>query len=153
MVRASRAGAGAVVTKSFNRKGREGYRNPSFIEVPGGYFYALGIPNPGMGEMREEVAAVSKAGGPGIASGFGFDAEEFAEAASKGEEGGAIAIELKVSCPHVREGGVEIGQRAEMVSEGTRAGNARVKVPVIVKLTPNVANIQEIAKAAESAGA
>src|SRR2546427_5619274 len=153
MIRASRAGAGGVVTKSFNRKGREGYRNPSFIEVPGGYLNALGIPNPGMDEMREEVAAVSKAGVPVIASVFGFDEEEFAEAASKGEEGGAIAIELNVSCPHVREVGVEIGQRAEMVAEVTRAVKARVKLPVIVKLTPNVANIQEIAKAAEGAGA
>ncbi|HEV2118869.1 MAG TPA: dihydroorotate dehydrogenase [Candidatus Bathyarchaeia archaeon] len=153
MVRASRAGAGAVVTKSFNRKGREGYRNPSFIEVPGGYLNALGIPNPGMDEMREEVAGVAKAGVPVIASVFGFDAEEFAEAASKGEEGGAIAIELNVSCPHVREVGVEIGQRAEMVSEVTRAVKASVKLPVLVKLTPNVADIQEIARAAEGAGA
>ena len=153
MVRASRAGAGAVVTKSFNRKGREGYRNPSFIEVPGGYLNALGIPNPGMDEMQEEVAGVAKAGVPVIASVFGFDADEFAQAAMKGEQGGAIAIELNVSCPHVREVGVEIGQRAEMVSEVTRAVKARVKLPVIVKLTPNVANIQEIARAAEAAGA
>src|SRR5712692_8965176 len=99
MVRAARAGAGAVVTKSFNRKGREGYRNPSFIEVPGGYLNALGIPNPGMDEMREEVAAVSKAGVPVIASVFGFDAEEFADAARMAEQGGAVAIELNVSCP------------------------------------------------------
>src|SRR3989449_8263350 len=106
MVRASRAGAGAVVTKSFNRKGREGYRNPSFIEVPGGYLNALGIPNPGMDEMREEVAAVAKAGVPVIASGFGFDAEEFAAAASRGGEGGAIAIEMNRSCPPCREAGV-----------------------------------------------
>src|SRR5690348_959113 len=153
MVRASRAGAGGVVTKSFNRKGREGYRNPSFIEVPGGYLNALGIPNPGMEEMREEVASVVKAGVPVIASVFGFDGEEFADAAAKGEEGGAIAVELNVSCPHVREVGVEIGQRAEMVAEVTRAVKSRVKLPVFVKLTPNVANIQEIARAAEDAGA
>ncbi|HZY47294.1 MAG TPA: dihydroorotate dehydrogenase [Candidatus Bathyarchaeia archaeon] len=153
MVRASRAGAGAVVTKSFNRKGREGYRNPSFIEVSGGFLNALGIPNPGMEEMAHEVASVSRAGIPIIASVFGFDADEFADAAAKGEEGGAVAIELNVSCPHVREVGVEIGQRAEMVSEVTSAVRVRVKLPVIVKLTPNVTNIQEIARAAERAGA
>lgn len=153
MVRASRGGAGAVVTKSFNRKGREGYRNPSFIEVQGGYLNALGIPNPGMEEMREEIISVSKAGVPVIASVFGFDAEEFAEAASKGEEGGAVGIELNVSCPHVKEVGVEIGQRAEMVYEVTKAVRSRVKLPVLVKLTPNVANVQEIARAAERAGA
>ena len=153
MIRAGRAGAGAVVTKSFNRKGREGYRNPSFIEVPGGFLNALGIPNPGMQEMREEVEAVSKAHVPVIASVFGFDAEEFADAAWMGEQGGAVAIELNVSCPHVREVGVEIGQRAEMVAEVTRAVKGKVRVPVLVKLSPNVTSISEIAKAAETAGA
>src|SRR5207245_11562851 len=92
MVRASRAGAGGVVTKSFNRKGREGYRNPSFIEVPGGFLNALGIPNPGMKEMREEVRTVAKAGVPAVASVFGFDANEVAAAAVLGEEDGAVPV-------------------------------------------------------------
>ncbi len=153
MVRAARAGAGAVVTKSFNRNGREGYRNPSFIEVPGGFLNALGIPNPGMEEMRGEVNAVSKAGVPVIASVFGFDAGEFADAAAVGEEGGAVAIELNVSCPHVKEVGVEIGQRPSMVAEVTKVVKDRVRVPVIVKLTPNVTSIQEVAGAAERSGA
>lgn len=153
MIRAARAGAGAVVTKSFNRNGREGYRNPSFIEVPGGFLNALGIPNPGMNEMFEEVRAVSNAGVPVIASVFGFDAEEFAEAAARGEDGGAVAVELNVSCPHVKEVGVEIGQRPGIVREVTRAVRRKIGVPVIVKLTPNVTSIQEIAIAAEEAGA
>ncbi len=153
MIRASRAGAGGVVCKSFNRNGREGYRNPSFIEVPGGFLNALGIPNPGMEEMREEVRAVSKAGVPIIASVFGFDAEEFAAAAAMGEKGGAIAIELNVSCPHVKEVGVEIGQRPKVVAEVTQAVKNRVRVPVFVKLSPNVTDVTEVAKAAQSAGA
>jgi dihydroorotate dehydrogenase (NAD+) catalytic subunit len=153
MIRAARAGAGAVVTKSFNRNGREGYRNPSFIEVRGGFLNALGIPNPGMTEMREEVRAVSRAGVPVIASVFGFDSDEFVEAAAMGESGGASAIELNVSCPHVKEVGVEIGQRPSIVGEVTRAVKQRVKVPVFVKLTPNVTSIVEIAEAAERAGA
>src|SRR5881628_515293 len=153
MIRASRAGAAAVVTKSFNRKGREGYRNPSFIEVQSGLLNALGIPNPGMEEMREEVEVASKQGVPVIASVFGFDAEEFAESAVMGEKGGAIAVELNVSCPHVREVGVEIGQRPKVVAEVTHAVKSRVHVPVFVKLSPNVTDIAEVAKAAESAGA
>ena len=153
MIRASRAGAGAVVSKSFNVKGREGYRNPSFIEVQGGFLNALGIPNPGMEEMREEVETASKAGVPVIASVFGFDAEEFAAAAAMGEKGGAIAVELNVSCPHVREVGVEIGQRAKVVAEVTQAVKGRVRIPVFVKLSPNVTDITEVAKAAQSAGA
>ena len=153
MVRASRAGAGAVVSKSFNIKGREGYRNPSFIEVPGGFLNALGIPNPGMEEMREEIQMASKAGVPVIASVFGFDAEEFASAAEMGEKGGAIAVELNVSCPHVKEVGVEIGQRPKVVAEVTRTVKARVRIPVFVKLSPNVTDITEVAKAVRDAGA
>jgi dihydroorotate dehydrogenase (NAD+) catalytic subunit len=153
MIRAARAGAGAVITKSFNRKGREGYHNPSFIEVHGSYLNALGIPNPGMLEMKEEIAHVRKAGVRLIASVFGFDAEEFAEAASTGEQAGAMAIELNVSCPHVEEVGIEIGQSAQRVGEVVRAVKKRVRIPVIAKLTPNVTSIQEIAKAAEAAGA
>ena len=153
LIRVSRAGAGAVVSKSFNRKGREGYRNPSFIEVQSGFLNALGIPNPGMEEMREEVEVASKQGVQVIASVFGFDAEEFAEAAVMGERGGAIAVELNVSCPHVKELGVEIGQRPKVVAEVTQAVKNRVNIPVFVKLSPNVTDITEVARAAEGAGA
>jgi len=153
LIRVSRAGAGAVVSKSFNRNGREGYRNPSFIEVQGGFLNALGIPNPGMEEMREEVEFASRQGVQVIASVFGFDAEEFAESAVMGEKGGAIAVELNVSCPHVKEVGVEIGQRPKVVAEVTQAVKNRVHIPVFVKLSPNVTDITEVARAAESAGA
>ena len=153
LIRVSRAGAGAVVSKSFNRKGREGYRNPSFIEVHGGFLNALGIPNPGMEEMREEVETASRQRVPVIASVFGFDAEEFAESAMMGESGGAIAVELNVSCPHVKEVGVEIGQRPKVVAEVTQTVKSRVHVPVFVKLSPNVTDITEVARAAEGAGA
>jgi len=153
MIRASRAGAGAVVSKSFNVKGREGYRNPSFIEVQGGFLNALGIPNPGMEEMREEVETASKMGVSVIASVFGFDAQEFAAAAVMGEKGGAIAVELNVSCPHVKEVGVEIGQRPRVVAEITQTVKSRVRIPVFVKLSPNVTDITEVARAAQGAGA
>jgi len=153
MIRASRAGAGAVVSKSFNVKGREGYRNPSFIEVQGGFLNALGIPNPGMEEMREEVETASKMGVSVIASVFGFDAQEFAAAAVMGEKGGAIAVELNVSCPHVKEVGVEIGQRPRVVAEVTQTVKSRVRIPVFVKLSPNVTDITEVARAAQGAGA
>ncbi len=153
LIRVSRAGAGAVVSKSFNRKGREGYRNPSFIEVQSGFLNALGIPNPGMEEMREEVEVASRQGVQVIASVFGFDAEEFAESAVMGEKGGAIAVELNVSCPHVKELGVEIGQRPKVVAEVTQAVKNRVHIPVFVKLSPNVTDITEVARAAEGAGA
>src|SRR3989442_15665416 len=137
MIRAGRAGAGAVITKSFNRKGREGYRNPSFIEVHGSYLNALGIPNPGMEEMKGEIADVRKAGVKVIASVFGFDAEEFAEAASEGEQAGALAVELNVSCPHVEEFGIEFGQRPRRIGEAEKAETSEGMNPVIHTLIPN----------------
>src|SRR5256886_3393763 len=106
-----------------------------------------------MEEMREEVETASKKGAPVIASVFGFDAEEFADSAMMGEKGGAIAVELNVSCPHVKEVGVEIGQRPKVVAEVTQTVKSLVHVPVFVKLSPNVTDIAEVAKAAESAGA
>src|SRR5207237_9209760 len=84
---------------------------------------------------------------------FGVDAEEFDECAVVGEKGGAIAVELKVSCPHVKEVGVEIGQRPKVVAEVTQTVKSRVRVPVFVKLSPNVTDITEVARAAERAGA
>ncbi len=153
MVRAARSGAGAVITKSFNRNGREGYHNPSFVQVHGGYLNALGIPNPGMEEMRDEISAVRKAGVRVIASVFGFDDQEYSDAAKVAEEAGALAVELNVSCPHVEEVGIEIGQSPRRVGEVVKAVKRSVGVPVIVKLTPNVTSIQQIGKAAEAAGA
>jgi len=70
-----------------------------------------------------------------------------------GEKGGAIAVELNVSCPHVKELGVEIGQRPKVVAEVTQAVKNRVHIPVFVKLSPNVTDITEVARAAEGAGA
>jgi len=70
-----------------------------------------------------------------------------------GERGGAIAVELNVSCPHVKEVGVEIGQRPKVVAEVTQTVKSRVHVPVFVKLSPNVTDITEVARAAEDAGA
>src|SRR5204863_8689143 len=114
---------------------------PAIIEVDGRFLKALGIPNPGMDGIREEVETASKQRVSVIASVFGFDAEEFAESAMMGERGGAIAVELNVSCPHVKEVGVEIGQRPNVVAEVTQAVKNRVHIPVFVKLSPNITDI------------
>src|SRR5947209_20438823 len=105
-----------------------------------------------MEEMREEVETASRQRVPVIASVFGFDAEEFAESAMMGERGGAIAVELNVSCPHVKEVGVEIGQRPKVVAEVTQTVKSRGHIPVFVKLSPNVTDISEVAQATDSEG-
>ncbi|MEM3429851.1 MAG: dihydroorotate dehydrogenase [Candidatus Bathyarchaeia archaeon] len=146
-------GAGALVTKSFSIRVREGYPGPVIVEVPCGYLNSMGLPNPGVDEMRNVIVEAKKCGVPVIASIFGFDEDEYGDAAAASMEAGADAIELNVSCPHVSEVGVEIGRKPDIVSRVTSKAKSRFKGPVIVKLSPNVTDIVEIAKAAANGGA
>ena len=147
------AGAGAVVTKSVGLKPREGYPNPTVVQVECGLLNAVGLPNPGIHHFSEEIREAKEAGVPIIVSVYGYSSEEFAEVAKVATEAGADALELNVSCPHVEETGAEIGSDPELVAEVVREVKKKVDKPVFVKLTPNVANIAEIAKAAVEAGA
>jgi dihydroorotate dehydrogenase (NAD+) catalytic subunit len=148
-------GAGAVVTKSVGLKRREGYSNPTIVQVACGLLNAMGLPNPGVEEFMKEVEEVKQSGtyAPIIVSIYGFSVSEFAEVAKVAAEAGADALELNVSCPHVRETGAEIGQNPDLVAEVVGKVKKGVKKPVFVKLTPNVVNIVEVAKAAVKAGA
>jgi len=148
-------GAGAVVTKSIGLKPRVGYANPAVVQVNCGLLNALGLPNPGAKDFAEEIKELKKDGlsVPIIASVFGFSSEEFAKAASILARAGADAVELNVSCPHVKKTGSEIGQSPTLVAEVVERVKSAVDKPVIVKLTPNVADIVEVAKAGVKAGA
>jgi len=147
------AGAGAVVTKSLGLKPREGYPNPTVVQVDCGLLNAMGLPNPGIHHFGEEIREVKETGVPVIASIYGFSSEEFAKAAEVAVKIGADALELNVSCPHVEETGAEIGSDPELVAEVVKKVKTKVDKPVFVKLTPNVADIGEVAKAAVEAGA
>lgn len=147
------AGAGAVVTKSLGLKPREGYPNPTVVQVDCGLLNAMGLPNLGVHHFGEEIKEVKETGVPVIVSIYGFSSEEFAKAAEVAVTVGADALELNVSCPHVEETGAEIGSDPELVTEVVRKVKNKVDKPVFVKLTPNVANIVEVAKAAVEAGA
>jgi len=148
-------GAGAVVTKSVGLKPREGYLNPALVQVNCGLLNAMGLPNPGVREFVEEIKEVKqvRVDVPIIVSVFGFSAEEFAKTARVAAKAGADALELNVSCPHVKKTGSEIGQSPSLVAEVVKKVKGVVDKPVIVKLTPNVADIGEIAKAGVKAGA
>jgi len=153
---AVKQGAGAVVSKSVGLKPRSGYGNPAVFQVDDcGLLNAMGLPNPGAKHFAREIGDFKKDGlrAPIIASVFGFSAEEFTEAAQILVKGGADAVELNVSCPHVRKTGSEIGQSLRLVSEVVKRVKRAVKKPVFVKLTPNVADIAEVAEAAVGAGA
>ncbi|PVX27305.1 MAG: dihydroorotate dehydrogenase [Candidatus Bathyarchaeum sp.] len=147
------SGAGAVVTKSMGLEPRTGYPNPTVVQTDCGLLNAMGLPNPGIRHFKEEMKQLKNTGVPTILSIYGYSAKEFAEVAETAEKIGADAIELNVSCPHVERAGAEIGCDPKLLTEIVKQVKKAVNVPVIVKLTPNVANIGEIAKAAEEAGA
>ena len=151
--RVAKAGAGAIVTKSIGLKARKGYANPTMVNVPCGMLNAMGLPNPGIKNFAEEIEEAKKTGIPIIVSIFGFSADEFAEVAEKASRSGADALELNVSCPHIEKAGAEIGQNPQLVAEVVKKVKKAVKVPVFVKLTPNVSDICEVAVAATDAGA
>jgi dihydroorotate dehydrogenase (NAD+) catalytic subunit len=151
--RVAEAGAGAVVTKSVGLKPRKGYANPTVVQVDCGILNAMGLPNPGVEYFAEEIREAKSINCPIIVSVYGFSAEEFVKVAQKAAEAGADALELNVSCPHVEKTGSEIGQDAGLLRTVVRAVKRNIELPVFVKLTPNVTNIVECAKAAESSGA
>jgi len=149
------SGAGAVVTKSVGLKPREGYANPTVVQTSCGLLNAMGLPNPGVHDFVQEIREVKQLGVevPVIVSVYGFSAEEFAKASRVAEKAGADALELNVSCPHVKKTGSEIGQSPGLVAEVVRKVRTSVKKPIILKLTPNVADIAEVAKVGVKAGA
>jgi dihydroorotate dehydrogenase (NAD+) catalytic subunit len=147
------AGAGAVVTKSLGLKPREGYSNPTLVDVGCGFLNAMGLPNPGVEEFVDEVKAARKGDEMlMVASVFGESPRNFAEAASVMENAGVDGIELNVSCPHVKATGMEIGQDPAILEKVVRAVKAAVQVPVFTKLTPNTSHIRELARTVERAG-
>jgi dihydroorotate dehydrogenase (NAD+) catalytic subunit len=147
-------GAGAVVTKSVGSKPRVGYANPTIVQTSCGLINAMGLPNPGIDEFVKDIReAKTVLNVPLIVSVYGFSAEEYATVAKKAVYAGAHAIELNVSCPHVRETGSEIGQNPRILAEVVGKVKAVVDKPVFVKLSPNVTSIVEIAEAAAKAGA
>jgi dihydroorotate dehydrogenase (NAD+) catalytic subunit len=147
------AGAGAIVTKSLGLKPRSGYPNPTVVQVDCGLLNAMGLPNPGINHFGKELKELKKAGVPIILSIYGFSSEEFGKVAEAAVKLGADALELNVSCPHVEKAGAEIGCDTTLLAEVVKEVKKRVNKPVFVKLTPNVADIGEMAKTAVEDGA
>jgi len=148
---AARSGAGAVVTKSFGKEPNKGYVNPTTVEVTGGIINAIGLSNPGVENFRGELEKLNGRV-PGIASIYGANPQDFADIALQIQDA-VDAVELNVSCPHAMGGcGAAIGQDPNLTADIVKAVKKAVEIPVIVKLTPNVTDIVEIAVSAEAAG-
>jgi dihydroorotate dehydrogenase (NAD+) catalytic subunit len=154
MNRIVKAGAGAVITKSVGIEPRVGYSNPTVVQAESGLINAMGLPNPGIDVYVEEIKfSKTILRVPLIVSVFGYSAEDYATVAKKAAEAGADAIELNVSCPHVKQTGAEIGQNAKLLSEVVKTVRAATSKPLIVKLSPNVTDITILAQTAVKAGA
>jgi dihydroorotate dehydrogenase (NAD+) catalytic subunit len=148
----ARAGAGAIVTKSIGSEPRNGYANPTLIELEEGYINAMGLPNPGIEAFAKEMSEARSCPVPIIGSIFASSAKEFAFLASKMQSYGAAAIELNLSCPHAKGYGMELGVDPEVVAAVVGAVKSNCSIPVLAKLTPNTHRLLEVAKAVEAAG-
>jgi len=153
MKRIFESDAGAVVTKSIGLKPREGYPNPTVIELEHGILNAIGLSNPGIDNFEEEIKTLKKSKIPVIGSIFGSTTKEFIKVADKMEKYGANALELNMSCPHAKGYGLEIGSRPELVKKITFNVKKTVEIPVFVKISPNLTDIVKIAKSAEKGNA
>ncbi|MBL7079013.1 dihydroorotate dehydrogenase [Candidatus Bathyarchaeota archaeon] len=146
-------GAGAVVTKSLGPAPRSGHFNPTMVIVEGGVLNAMGLPNPGAEYFVSAIKALRAEGVPVVASFFGASIEDFRDVAELLSEAGADALEVNVSCPNVQEELGMLGADCLNTEKVTAAVKEVSKPPVFVKLSPNVTDIAEIAKAAEMGGA
>ena len=146
------AGAGAVVTKSMGLQPRTGYSNPTIVQTNCGLINAMGLPNAGISHFKEEMEQLKSSNFPVIVSIYGYSPDEFGKVAKAAVKMGADALELNVSCPHIKKAGAEIGCDPVLLAKIVKEVKKKIDKPIIAKLTPNVTNITEIAKAVEEAG-
>jgi len=153
MTRIFKSGAGAIVTKSIGLKPREGYPNPSAVELECGLLNAMGLPNPGIEEFKSEVIKLKKSKVTVIGSIFGSNSKEFTLLGTKMQDAGVNALELNMSCPHAKGYGLEIGSNQKIVEKITANVKSSVSIPVFVKISPNLTDVPKIAQSAEKGGA
>ena len=146
---------GAVVVKGLSLEPRAGNPPPRIMETPCGMLNAVGLQNIGVKAfIREKLPFLRDHDVAVVANIFGESVAEYAAVAGLlGRAEGVHALEVNISCPNVKRGGVAFGTDPDMAAEVTRAVKAATGLPVIVKLTPNVTDIAGIAAAVEAAGA
>ena len=145
---------GGISSKGITLKARPGNPAPRIAEAPGGMLNAVGLQNPGVDHfIREDLPWLREQGTRIIANIAGNTPEEYREMAERLSETDVDMIEMNISCPNVKQGGVQFGTTCAGVSGITKAVRAHCKKPLMVKLSPNVTDISEMALAAESEGA
>jgi dihydroorotate dehydrogenase (NAD+) catalytic subunit len=146
---------GAVFTKGLSAKPMRGNAPWRIVETHGGMLNAIGLQNIGAQTfVKEKLPELRNYATRVIPNVFGYSIDEYAEAIRILEDGDGIhAYELNISCPNVKEGGASFANDARQAAEVTAAVKKAASRPVIVKLSPNVTDIAEIARAVEAAGA
>ena len=145
---------GGISCKGITLEERQGNPPPRIAETPGGMLNAVGLQNPGVDYFIEnDLPWLKKQGTVIIANIAGNTPEDYCMMAEKLSDTDVDMIEMNISCPNVRQGGVQFGTSCTGVESITTSVRKFCKKPLMVKLSPNVSDIAEIAAAAESAGA
>lgn len=147
-------GLGAVVTKGVANVPWPGNPTPRIAETDSGMLNAIGLQNPGMEVFCErDLPYLSKYDTKIIVNVCGKTTEDYLEVVERLADEPVDLLEINISCPNVKEGGIAFGQDPHAVEAITAAVKAKAKQPVIMKLSPNVTDITETARAAEAGGA
>lgn len=146
---------GAFVTKGLSLKPRAGNPTPRIVETPGGMLNAIGLQNVGIDAFIEKkVPFLRSVNTPAIANFFGNTIDEYAELAGRLDAIPEIAaLEVNISCPNVKQGGIVFGTDPKCAADVVSACRRAAKKPLIVKLSPNVTDVVAMAQACADAGA
>jgi len=146
---------GAIVVKGISLLPRSGNPPPRIVETPGGMLNAIGLENVGVEcFLRDKLPYLREVGTPVVVNILGDSLDDYALLSEMlNDIEGISAVEVNISCPNVKRGGVAFGTDPAMVLAVTKAVKAKTTRPVIIKLSPNVTDITVIAKAAEDGGA
>lgn len=145
---------GAVVTKGVANVPWEGNPTPRVAEVYGGMLNAIGLQNPGIDVfLKRDIPFLQNYDTNVIVNVCGRTVADYLDVVERLADAPVSMLEINVSCPNVKEGAIAFGQKAESLFDITSQIKRKAKQPVIMKLSPNVTDITEMAKAAEAAGA
>ena len=145
---------GAVVTKGVANVPWTGNPTPRIAEVSSGMLNAIGLQNPGIDVFAErDIPFLKQYDTKIVVNVCGRSEEDYVEVVERLGEEPVDLLEINISCPNVKEGGIAFGQNPKAAYAITKAVKAKAKQPVIMKLSPNVTDITEMAKAVEAAGA
>ena len=145
---------GAVVTKGVANVPWEGNSTPRVAEVYGGMLNAIGLQNPGIDVfMERDLEFLKNYDTNVIVNVCGKTVEDYLEVVERLSDTDVSMLEINVSCPNVKEGAIAFGQKVDSLYDITSQIKKKARQPVIMKLSPNVTDITELAKAAEAAGA